>query len=189
MSHQTVHNWTQTFGIELGLKLRARRKGKSGSKWHVDATYIKVKGHWCYLYRAIDKEGNLVDITLSDVRDQAAAEEFFKQAKETTGMMPEQITTDKEPALYPAIENTFGNETKHRDSKYMNNGIEQNHRGIKSRYKIIKGFKNNFCALIFCTVFEEIQQLFRMANKTRAERRKIIASKIQDFNYLFSETA
>ena len=185
LSHQTVHNWVQTFGVKLGLKLRERRKGKSGKKWHADATYIKVDGSWCYLYRAIDKEGNLVDVYLSDVRDQAAAEAFFEQAQKTTGITPEQITTDKEPALYPAIKNVFGNQTKHRDSKYKNNIVEQNHRGIKSRYKVMKGFKNIFCALIFCTGFEEIRQLFRMKNKTRAERRRIIISKINDFNNLF----
>lgn len=83
LSHQTVHNWTQTFGVELGLKLRRKRYGKSGLKWHIDATYIRVEGRWCYLYRAIDKLGNLVDVYLSDVRDQNAAEVFFcKQKKQ-----------------------------------------------------------------------------------------------------------
>jgi transposase-like protein len=103
LSHQTVHNWTQTFGVELGLKLRERRKGKAGKKWHTDSTYIQAEGRWCYFYRAIDKEGNLIDVYLSDVRDQAATEAFFNQAKRTTGITPNQITTDKEPALYPAI--------------------------------------------------------------------------------------
>jgi len=189
LSHQTVHNWVQTFGVDLGLTLRERRKGQSGKKWHVDATYIKVEGRWCCFYRAIDKAGNLVDVYLSDVRDQAAAEAFFEQAINTTGIMPEQITTDKEAALYPAIENIFGDNTKHRDSKYMNNRMEQDHRGIKSRYKVMKGFKNMFSALIFCTAFEEIRQLFRMKNKTRAKRRKDLVSKIQDFNELFTATA
>jgi len=104
-------------------------------------------------------------VYLSDVRDQAAAEKFFKQAQDTTGITPIQITTDKEKALYSAIKNTFGDKTKHRDSKYKNNCIEQDHRGIKSRYKVMKGFKNIFCALIFCTAFEEILQLFRRHNK------------------------
>lgn len=189
LSHQTVHNWIQMFGIDLGLKLRKRRKGKVGLKWHADATYVCIKGHWCYLYRAIDKEGDLVDIYLSDVRDQAAAEAFFNQAKNTTGVTPEQITTDKEPALYAAIKNVFNNKTKHRDNKYMNNRMEQDHRGIKSRYKVMKGFKCFFCALIFCTAFEEIRQLFRMSNKTRGERRKIIASKNQTFDNLLATTA
>jgi len=189
ISHQTIHNWVQRFGEELGLKLRARRKGTAGQKWHVDATYLKIEGHWCYFYRAIDKEGNLVDVYLSDVRDQDAAEKFFKQAQDTTGIMPIQITTDKEKALYPAIRNTFGDKTKHRDSKYKNNCIEQDHRGIKSRYKVMKGFKNIFCALIFCTAFEEIRHLFRRANKTRAEKRRIITSKFQEFNNLLMDNA
>jgi len=184
LSHQTVHNWAQTFGVELSMKLRINRKGKSGKKWHVDPTYIKIKGRWCYFYRAIDKEGNLVDVYLSDIRDQKAAENFFKQSIKTTGIVPSQITTDKETALYPAIKNVFGNKTIHRDSKYMNNKIEQDHRGIKSRYKIMKGYKNIFCALIFCTAFEEIRQLFRMKNKTRAGKRRMIMSKIQNFNDL-----
>ena len=181
LCHQTIHNWVQIFGAELGLKLRARRKGKNGKKWNTDATYIKIEGRWSYFYRAIDKEGDLVDVYLSDVRDQAAAEAFFRQAQETTEITPGQITTDKEPAFYPAIKNVFGNGTKHRDSKYMNNVIEQNHRGIKSRCRVMKGFKNIFCALVFCTAFEEIRQFFRMKNKTRAERRRMIVPRTSGF--------
>ncbi len=187
--HQTVHNWVQTFGIMLGRKCRASRKGKAGLKWNIDATYLKVEGRWCYLYRAIDKNGDLVDVYLSDTRDQAAAERFFKQAEETTGVTPSQITTDKEKALYPAIINVFGSNAKHRDSKYMNNCIEQDHRGIKSRYKPMKGFKNIFSALIFCTAFEEVRQLFRMKNKTRSERREIIMPKIHELKSLFMQAA
>ena len=189
LSHQAVHSWAQTFGVTLGRKCRAKRKGKVGKKWHVDATYLKIEGRWCYFYRAIDKEGNLVDVYLSDVRDQASAEAFFNQAQETTGVIPEQITTDKEPALYPAIRNTFRKNTKHRDSKYKNNIIEQHHRGIKSRYRPMKSFKNIFCALVFCTAFEEIQQLFRMKNKTRSERRQLLAPKFQEMQKLFMEAA
>ena len=92
-------------------------------------------------------------------------------------------------ALYLAIKNIFGNNTKHRDSKYMNNVIEQNHRGIKSRYKVMKGFKNIFCALIFCTTFEEIRQFFRMKNKTRSENRRSIVPKIEEFNNLIAIAA
>lgn len=181
LSHQTVHNWTQVIGTELGIKLKQSRQGKAGKKWHIDATYLKVEGRWCYLYRAIDKQGNLVDVYLSDVRDQATAEAFFKQCHHTTEVMPTQITTDKEPALYPAVKRVFGSGTWHRDKKYKNNCLEQDHRGIKSRYKVMKGFNNIFCTLIFCTVFEEIRQLFRMKNKTRAERRREIPLKIQQY--------
>ena len=85
--------------------------------------------------------------------------------------MPEQITTDQEAALYPAIKSVFGNNSKHRDGKYMNNQIEQDHRAIKSRIGVMKGFKNIFCALKFCTIYEEIREFFRMRNKSRGERR------------------
>lgn len=88
LCHQTVRNWVQTFGADLGINIRDRRYGYGGKKWHVDATYIKVEGRWCYLYRAIDKEGNLIDVYLSDVRDSAAAEKFFMHAQGATGMTP-----------------------------------------------------------------------------------------------------
>ncbi|PHQ78835.1 MAG: hypothetical protein COB66_08070, partial [Coxiella sp. (in: Bacteria)] len=80
--------------------------------------------------------------------------------------------TDKEPALYGAVENVFGDYTTHRDNKYMNNCIEQSHREIKSRYRPMKGFQDSWCAMIFCTVFEETKQFFRMNNKTQSQRRK-----------------
>lgn len=123
-------------------KPHERRKGKTSKKWYVDATYIRIEGRWCYFYRAIDKKNNLVDVYLSNVRDKAAAEAFFNQAQKTVDIIPNQITTDKEPALYPAIKTVFDNDTKHHDSQYMNNRIEQDHRAIKSRVEAMKGFKN-----------------------------------------------
>jgi len=184
LSHQTVANWVQRFGVDMGIKMRARRYKTCGDRWHADATYIRVEGRWCYLYRAIDKEGNLIDVYLSDVRNQAAAEAFFKQAAKTCGVYPDIITTDKEPALYPAIESTFGDYTDHRDNKFMNNRIEQDHRAPKSRIDVMKGFKNIFNAQIFCTAFEEIRQFFRMRNKTRSEKRRLFAPRFKDFNQL-----
>jgi putative transposase len=88
---------------------------------------------------------------------------------------------DKEPACLHAIKNALGDDIKHRDSKYMNNVIEQDHRGIKSRYQSMKGFKDSRCAMIFCTVFVEIRQFFRMKNKTLAQRRQCFAPKFQGF--------
>lgn len=131
----------------------------------------------------------LVDVYLSDIRNQVAAECFFQQAQTTTGVTPIQITTDKEPALYPAIKTVFSTDTKHRDSKYMNNIIESDHRVTKSRLSIMKGFKNIFLCTIVCTVFEEVQQFFRMKNKTRSERRTILVSKINDYQKILSLAA
>ena len=118
---------------------------------------------------------------LSDVRDLEAAENFFLQAEQTTGITPDLITTDKEAALPTAIDNVFGNGSKHRDNKYLNNSIEQSHRGIKSRHKAMKGFKDIYSALKFCTVFEEIQQFFRVKNRTWGT----LTPKFHEFNKLF----
>lgn len=184
LTHQTVHNWVHRFGPELGMKLRSRRYKKAGDRWHVDCTYLRIEGRWCYFYRAIDQSGNLIDVYLSDVRNQKAAENFLKQAAKTSGIYPEKITTDKEPALYPAIESLFGDYTDHRDNKYLNNLIEQSHRGIKSRCRVMKGFKNIFSALRFCTVFEEIQHFFREKGKTV----RAVVSKFQILNQLLEQT-
>ena len=180
LSYQTVYNWSHRFGVELAKQFRKNRSGKAGLKWHMDATYIRVEGRWCYLYRAIDKQGNLVDVYLSDKRDQTTAEDFFSQAEQTTGVTPDIITTDKEPALATAINEVFGNGAKHRSSKYLNNKMEANHCGTKSRINVMRGFKNIFSALRFCTVFEEVRQFFRM-NSRRSQDRGVIASRIQSF--------
>src|SRR3989338_8327866 len=181
LSHETVRVWSQKIGTEISLKFRSRRRAKCGRKWHMDITYLKMQGRDMYLYRAIDKEGNLIDVYLSDKRDKKSAKQFFKNCFKTTGIMPIQITTDKEPAFPDAIAQSLGKKVKHRDSKYMNNRLEQNHRGTKSRTNVMKGFKDSWCAMIFCHVFEEIRQFFYMPNKTTAEKRRIFASRFQEF--------
>ena len=188
LSHQTVYNWVHRFGVSLVKQFRKNRHGKSGPKWHVDPTYIRVEGRWCYLYRAIDKAGNLVDVYLSDVRDQEAAAQFFLQAESTTGITPDQITTDKEPALESAIEDVFGNGTRHRSNKYLNNRLEAHHCKTKSRLSPMKGFKNIFSALRFCVTFEEIRQFFRMPSP-RLQGRRFLASKIQEFFQIAAKIA
>ena len=103
--------------------------------WYVDETYIKVSGRWCYLYRAVDRTGALVDVMLSETRDMAAAEKLFRSAKAVTGVTPARVTTDGHDS-YPrrAIRSQLGVDVRHRNSQYLNNRIEQDHRGIKSRY-------------------------------------------------------
>jgi len=86
---------------------------------HVDSTEIKVQGRRCYFYRCIDKEGSLVDVYLSDTKNQDAAEAFFTECQDLAGFSPEMITTDKERALYPAMAEVYGDRTVHRDVKYI----------------------------------------------------------------------
>ena len=118
---------------------------------------------------------------MSDTKDEEAARQFFTNCTEITGVIPDQVTTDHEKAFPSAIASTLGKQVKHRTNKYKNNIMEQNHSGIKSRYGVMKGFKDPWCAMIFCTVFEETREFFRSRDCTLAEHRSDFLSKIQGF--------
>ena len=89
VSHETIRDWEAKLLPVMGDALRKRRHGmrrRPGRSWHADETYLKVQGRWCYLYRAIDRDGNLIDTLLSQTRDMAAAQAFFRSAKATVGL-------------------------------------------------------------------------------------------------------
>jgi putative transposase len=176
-SHEAVRDWEARFAPLLTARLRARRRGQAGRKWHADETYIKVNGRWCYMYRAIDREGNLVEALLSERRDMAAAQRFFAQALEVAEQAPEQVTTDGHDAYPRAIRETLGDGASHRTSRYKNNRIEQDHRSIKQRYYPMRGFGSFASAARFCAGFEEQRQYFRVQARSGepvslAERRR-----------------
>ena len=137
-------------------------KGGSGRRsWHVDETYLKVRGRWCYLYRAIDRNGDLVDTMLSEHRDMLAAKAFFRSAKSATGIVPEKVTTDGHSSYPRAIRSTLGKRVTHRTSAYRNNGLKQHHRGIKGRIRCMRGFKSFTSAERFCRGYDELRNHLR----------------------------
>jgi transposase-like protein len=91
-THEAVRDWEERFAPLLAEHIRRKRKGKAGRRWYVDETYLKVKGKWCYLYRAIDRDGNLVDSMLSATRDMDAAQRFFRSAESMVNRAPTQVT-------------------------------------------------------------------------------------------------
>jgi putative transposase len=135
-SHEAVREWEAKLAPLLADELRQRRQGKGGRRgrhWHVDETYLKLRGRWAYLYRAIDRDGNLVDTMLSEHRDMTAAQTFFPSAKAATGITPERVPTDGHGSYPRALRSTLGRRVVHRTSAYKNNAIEQDHRGVKGR--------------------------------------------------------
>jgi transposase-like protein len=131
----------------LALMLR-RRKRPVGLSWRMDETYVKVGGQWKYLYRAVDKAGQTIDFLLRAHRDHAAARCFFERAIDLHGV-PEKITIDKSGANTAAIEGIradSGADIEIRQSKYLNNLIEQDHRAVKRIVRPMLGFKNFRCA-------------------------------------------
>ena len=142
-------------------QLRTKRRGQAGASWYVDETYVRVHGKWCYLYRAIDRDGNLVDSLLSEKRDMEAAQRFFKQAVDVVGHAPERVTTDGHDSYPRAIRETLGSDVLHRTNRYLNNRLEQDHRGIKQRYYPMRGFGSFESASRFCRAFDEQRDYFR----------------------------
>jgi putative transposase len=166
-SHEAVRDWEAKLTPALAEDLRRRRRGKVGRSWHVDETYIRVRGRWHYLYRAIDGAGALVDVMLSERRDLAAAKAFFRSARTVTGIAPERVTTDGHDSYPRAIRAELGKGVRHRTSRYRNNGPERDHRGIKGRYRPMRGFKSTPSARRFCRAHGELRDFLRLRSHRR----------------------
>ena len=106
--------------------LRTKRRGIAGQSWYLGESYVKVSGCWRYLYRAIDREGNLFDSMLSEHRDKHAARRLLRRLIDNAGRKPLRMTTDKHPAYTKAIRWIVGRKVLHRHNRYLNNLMEEN---------------------------------------------------------------
>jgi putative transposase len=160
-SYEAVRDWEAKLTPALAEELRRRRRGRIGRSWYVDETDIKVDGRWCYVYRATDSTGELVDVLFSEHRDMRAAEAFFRSAKAVTGTTPDRVTTDGHDSYPRAIRTELGKGVRHRTSRYLNNGLEQDHRALKGRYRPMRGFKCPRSAARFCRGHDELRNFLR----------------------------
>jgi transposase-like protein len=165
MVHTTIMRWVQHYAPEFERRWNrfARPVGRS---WRVDETYVKIRGKWVYLYRAVDREGNTVDFRLSARRDTAAAKAFFRKAIKSQESPPGTITLDGYAASHRAVREmkTAGelpNGTKVRSSKYLNNQIEQDHRGVKLRLGPMLGLKRLRTAAIVIAGIELLRRIHK----------------------------
>lgn len=162
IDHSTLHRWTIAFAPLLEQEFQKRKK-PVGSSWRMDETYIKIKGVWYYLYRALDKLGNTVDFLLLERRDTQAAKTFFKKAFKNNNV-PFVINVDKSgsnKAALDAFNEALGEENsiEIRQCKYLNNIIEQDHRFIKKRLKPMLWLKSFEGAIAIISGIELVQML------------------------------
>ncbi|CAI8707886.1 IS6 family transposase [Bacillus pseudomycoides] len=147
LAHTAIMRWVHQYGPEFDKQIRRHLK-QTNNSWRVDKTYIKVKGQWRYLYRAVDFEGNTIDFYLSKSRNHTDAKRFFKKALRSFHVLkPRIITVDKNPVYPIAIEQLKKEKripigTQIRRIKYLNNIVEQDHRFIKKRIRSMLGFKS-----------------------------------------------
>ena len=140
-----IWRWVQTYAPELNKRCRPHLKPTNKS-YRTDETYIKVKGEDKYLYRAVDSTGQTIDFLLTAKRDAAAAKRFFRKALSSPGNpVPRVINVDKNPAFPPAVaelkaEGVLPRRVRLRQCKYLNNVIEQDHRTVKKRVRLAKGY-------------------------------------------------
>ena len=144
VDHSTIQRWVFKFSKEVEKNMHKRKKQVCDS-WRMDETYIKVKGRDMYLYRAVDKYGNTVDFLLTKRRQKMSAQKFFNKAIGNNGK-PRIVNIDKSGSNSSAIltvnkRSLSTKKIKIRKVKYLNNIIEQDHRRIKRRIRIMTGFK------------------------------------------------
>ncbi len=160
VDHSTLNRWVVHYTPELEKAFHKKKK-RPGNHWRMDETYIKVKGQWRYYYRAVDKENNTIDFLLTLRRDKKAALRFLTKAIGRNGK-PSLINIDKSGANKAGIK-SYNIENHRRieirQCKYLNNIVEQDHRFIKRKTKLVLGFKNFYAAQKTLTGIELVRML------------------------------
>jgi putative transposase len=144
VDHATINRWVVKYSSQLDEAFQCRKR-RAWTSWRMDETYIKVKGEWKYLYRAVDKYGKTIDFLLTEQRDEQAAKTFLTKAIRRHGGVPEKITIDGSTANEAAIKSynkEHGTLIAIRKIKYLNNIIEQDHRAVKRVTRPMLGFQS-----------------------------------------------
>ncbi|MFF0291740.1 IS6 family transposase [Streptomyces sp. NPDC005262] len=159
VSHETIRRWCRKFGQAYANGLR-RRRPRPGDKWHLDEVFIKINGELKYLWRAVDQDGNVLDILVQNRRDKGAARRFFRRLMKRTRAVPRVIVTDKLRS-YGAAHREVMPSVEHRSHKGLNNRAENSHQPSRQRERAMKGFRSVGGAQRFLSAFSGISPHFR----------------------------
>lgn len=160
VSYETIRRWCIKFGPRYANRLR-RRYGKHGDAWHVDEVFVRINGEQHYLYRAIDQDGDVIDILVQKRRDTKAAVRFFRKLLKGQGGRPRRLVTDKLKS-YPSAHRRVMPDAVHLTDRYANNRIEVSHESIRQGERIMWRFKLVIQAQRFLFVHGVVSNLFRL---------------------------
>ncbi|MFF4519774.1 IS6 family transposase [Streptomyces mirabilis] len=159
VSYETIRRWCAKSGQAYANGLRHRRP-RPGDKWHLDEMFIKINGELKYLWRAVDQDGNVLDILVQNRRDKAAARRLFRRLVKKTGTVPRVVVTDKLRS-YRAAHREVMPSVEHRSHKGLNNRTENSHQPTRQREHAMKGLRPAGGAQRFLSAFSGISPHFR----------------------------
>ncbi len=174
VSYETIRQWTLKFGQQYANQLR-RRRARPGAKWHLDEVFLQINGKTHYLWRAVDQQGNILDILVQDRRNKAAAKKFFRKVLKGCQYVPRVLITDK-LASYGAAKREVLPSVEHRQHRYLNNRAENSHEPTRQRERTMRRFTSVGHAQRFLSAFGPIREHFcprrhrLTAREYRAER-------------------
>ncbi len=160
VSYETIRIWCWKFGPDYTRKLK-RRQGRLGDIWHLDEVFIRINGKQQYLWRAVDQDGDVIDILVQPRRDQRAAERFFRRLLRGQRKEPFRIITDQLRSYSAAMRTILCNVT-HNTQRYANNRAEASHQSTRQRERHMRRFKSASQAQRFLSLHGVIQNLFRV---------------------------
>ena len=160
VSYETIRQWCRTFGPEYARTLR-RRRGRLGDTWYLDELFVKIQGRRHYLWRAVDQDGDVIDILVQSRRDRRAATRFFRKLLKDQGRAPRRLVTDKLRS-YAAAHRAVMPLVVHSTQQYENNRAEVSHQPTRQREAQMRRFKSAGHAQRFLSVHGPVQNLFRV---------------------------
>ncbi len=159
VSYEAMRTWCRKFGQQYANQLRCRRP-RPGDKWHLDEVFITINKERHYLWRAVDQDGNVLDILVQSRRNKQAAKKFFRKLLKGLTSVPRVLITDKLKS-YGAARREILPEVEHRQHRYLNNRAENFHRPTRQREQRMQGLKSAGHAQRFLSAYGPIAQHFR----------------------------
>ena len=160
VTYETIRQWCRTFGCAYARRLRKRR-GHLGDTWHLDELFVTLQGRRQYLWRAVDEDGDVLDILVQARRNRRAAVRFFRKLLKRQGCVPRRLVTDKLRS-YPAARRIVMPSVVHVTDQYANNRAEVSHQPTRQRERQMRRFKSTTHLQRFASVHGAIQNLFRV---------------------------
>ena len=176
VSYESIRHWCETFGAAYARRLR-RRAGPVGDTWHLDELFLTIRGQRCYLWRAVDQDGDVIDILLQPRRDRHAAARFFRKLLTRAGRVPRRLVTDR-LGSHRAAHRTVMPSVVHDTRRHANNVAEASHQPTRRRERQMRGFKSAPQAQRFLEVHDVVRNLFSVGrHRLRAGHQRQLRSR------------